>query len=55
MVHDAVLEDEKFQRAECVGIDRMLKGWAKEAMSDEQILTRGAQCFDGLYAALRRL
>ncbi len=55
MVCDADLEDEKFQRGECVGIDRMLKGWAKEGMSDEQILTRGAQCFDGLYAALRRL
>jgi hypothetical protein len=55
MVHDADLEDEKFQRPECIGIDRVLKGWAKEGMSDEQILAQGAACFDGLYAALQRL
>jgi hypothetical protein len=55
MVHDADLEDEKFQRSECIGIDRVLKGWAKGGMSDEQILGQGAQCFDGLYASLQRL
>ena len=55
MVHDADLEDEKFQRAECVGLDRILKGWAKRGMPDEEILARGAGCFDGLYAFLRRL
>ena len=55
MVHDADLEDEKFQRPECIGIDRVLKGWAKEGMPNEQLLVQGAACFDGLYAALRRL
>ena len=30
MIHDADLDDEKFQRTECIGIDRVLKGWAKE-------------------------
>ena len=55
MVHDADLEDEKFQRPECIGIDRVLKGWAKEGRADEQIVAQGAQCFDGLYAALQRL
>ena len=54
MVHDADLEDEKFQRLECVGLDRILKGWAKRGMSDDEILTRGGNCFDGLYAFLRR-
>jgi hypothetical protein len=55
MVHDADLDDAKFQRNECVGIDRVLKGWAKQGMSDEEILTRGFQCFDGLYSFLRRI
>jgi hypothetical protein len=54
MVHDADLEDEKFQRSECIGLDRILKGWAKRGMSDEEILSRGGNCFDGLYAFLRR-
>lgn len=55
MIHDADLDDAKFQRSECIGIDRVLKGWAKEGMSDEEILIQGFQCFDGLYAFLRRL
>jgi len=54
MVHDADLEDEKFQRPECVGLDRILKGWAKRGMPDDEILLRGGNCFDGLYAFLRR-
>jgi hypothetical protein len=55
MIHDADLEDEKFQRPECIGIDRVLKGWAKSGMSDDQILLRGFDCFDGLYSFLQRL
>ena len=55
MVHDADLEDEKFKRSECIGIDRVLKGWAKQGMSDHELLAQGARCFDGLYAALQRL
>jgi len=30
MIHDADLDDDKFERTECVGIDGVLKGWAKE-------------------------
>ncbi len=55
MIHDADLDDAKFQRNECIGIDRVLKGWAKEGMSDNDILTEGFRSFDGLYAFLRRL
>jgi hypothetical protein len=55
MVHDADLEDEKFQRPECIGIDRVLKGWAKQGMPDTKILEQGGACLDGLYAALQRL
>jgi hypothetical protein len=54
MIHDADLDDAKFQRVECVGIDRVLKGWAKEGLPDEQILRRGFECFDALYAFLQR-
>jgi hypothetical protein len=55
MVHDADLEDGKFQRAECLGLDRIFKGWAKSGAPDDEILERGAACFDGLYQFLRRL
>jgi hypothetical protein len=54
MIHDADLEDAKFQRSECIGIDRVLKGWAKEGVPDQEILRRGFECFDALYAFLQR-
>ena len=54
MIHDADLDDAKFQRVECVGIDRVFKGWAKEGLPDEQILRRGFECFDALYSFLQR-
>ncbi|MGE5214454.1 MAG: chromate resistance protein ChrB domain-containing protein [Nitrospirota bacterium] len=54
MIHDADLDDAKYQRVEAVGIDRVLKGWAKEGLSDEEILRRGFQCFDALYAFLQK-
>jgi hypothetical protein len=55
MIHDADLDDAKFERNECIGIDRVLKGWAREGLSDQEILRRGFQCFDALYAFLRRV
>ena len=54
MIHDADLDDDKFQRSECIGIDRVLKGWGREAISDQEILRRGFQCFDALYTFLQR-
>jgi len=54
MIHDADLDDARFQRVEAVGIDRVLKGWAKEGLADEEILRRGFECFDALYAFLQR-
>ena len=54
MIHDADLEDDKFQRTECVGIDCILKGCAKEGLPDEEILRRGFECFDALYSFLQR-
>ena len=54
MIHDADLDDAKFQRIEAVGIDRILKGWAKQGLPDKEILRRGSECFDALYTFLQR-
>jgi len=54
MIHDADLDDAKFQRVECIGLDRVLKGWGKSGMTDDEILTGGFECFDGLYEFLQR-
>jgi len=49
MIHDAVWTTRRFQRVECVGIDRVLR-LGKRGTADEQILRRGFECFDALYA-----
>lgn len=54
MIHDADLEDGKFQTVECIGIDRVLKGWAKSGLSDSDILARGWECFDALYRQMQK-
>ncbi|HSI14198.1 MAG TPA: chromate resistance protein ChrB domain-containing protein [Chthoniobacter sp.] len=50
MIHDADLEDGKFQRPECVGLDLLFKGWSRLGHSDAEILEKGFACFDALYA-----
>ncbi len=52
MVHDADLEDGKFQRTECIGINAVLSGWARTRMSDTELLGKGIECFEGLYQQL---
>ena len=54
IVHDADLGDDKFHRVEGFGLDQILKGWAKQGVSDEEILLRAFQCLDGLHAHLKR-
>jgi hypothetical protein len=54
MVHDTDLEDGKFQTTECIGIDQILKGWAKKGLSDKELLERGGECFDALYQQLQK-
>jgi len=54
MVHDADLEDEKFQRCECIGINAVLTGWARANISDGELLEKGIDCFEGLYRAVRK-
>jgi hypothetical protein len=52
-IHDADLEDDKYGRTEGHTINRILQGWAKNDISDEELLRRGIDLIDGLYAALR--
>ena len=32
---------------EGVGVERVFKGWAKQGLTDQEILTKGFECFDG--------
>ncbi len=52
IVHDADLSDEKFGRAEGLGIDEVLKGWGRMGLPDQEILERGIQLAQGLYSSL---
>ena len=52
MIHDADLEDGKFQRPECIGLDLLFKGWARLGLNDAEILERGFECFGALYSSL---
>ena len=54
MVHDADLEDEKFNRCECIGINAVLSGWARSDIKDPELLEKGIECFEGLYKELRK-
>jgi hypothetical protein len=54
LIHDADLEDDKFHRVEGFGVERIFKGWAKQGLSDPEILSKGFECFDGLYAEFKR-
>src|SRR5437867_12416607 len=48
MMHDADLEDAKFQRAECIGIDRVLRGWAEVGVSVGESVGGGLCWFDAV-------
>jgi hypothetical protein len=52
MIHDADLEDGKYQRPECAGLDLVFKGWALLGLGDAEILVKGFACFDALHAAM---
>jgi hypothetical protein len=49
IIHDADLDDEKFGRPEGKGLDRVLTGWAKQDVPDEDLLQRGMDLIEGLY------
>ncbi len=52
IIHDADLVDGKFGRREGYGIDEILKGWARQGISDRALLDRGMQLIEGLYHSL---
>ena len=52
IIHDADLADQKFGRKEGYGIDEVLKGWARQGISDRDLLERGMQLIEGLYHSL---
>ena len=54
LIHDADLEDDKFHRVEGFGVERIFKGWAKQGLGDQEILSKGFDCFNGLYAEFKR-
>lgn len=49
IIHDADLNDDKYGRAEGMGLDRVLTGWAKQGLSDEELLRRGIDLIEGLH------
>ena len=52
IIHDADLEDEKFGRVEGQGLDKVLTGWAKQDLPDDELLKRGMELIEGLYDSL---
>jgi hypothetical protein len=52
IIHDADLGDEKFGRLEGQGLDKVLNGWGKQDLPDDEILQRGMDLIEGLYEAL---
>ena len=53
IVHEADLGDERFDAPEAPGLDAALRGLAL-VRSDDDVLTVGAELFDGLYEHRRR-
>ncbi len=52
-IHDADLADEHFGRTEALGIDRILDGWNKQGVANEEVLRRGVEMIEGLYNGIR--
>jgi hypothetical protein len=52
-IHDADLADERFGREEALGIDRILDGWNKQGMPNEEVLRKGMEVIEGLYHGIR--
>jgi hypothetical protein len=52
IIHDADLGDEKFGRMEGQGLDKVLNGWAKQDLPDDDLLLRGMDLIEGLYYSM---
>src|ERR1700739_188996 len=51
-IHDADLEDHKYGREEGNVINRILQGWARQDVSDEELLKRGMDLVGGVYVSI---
>jgi hypothetical protein len=54
LIHDADVEDDKYHRVEGFGVEQIFKGWAKQGLVDQEILLKGFECFDALYAHFKK-
>jgi hypothetical protein len=52
IVHEVDLRDQKFRREEARGVDLAVRGLLARSKDDGDVLARGLELFDGLYAAL---
>jgi hypothetical protein len=52
-IHDADFADEHFGRSEALGIDRILDGWNKLGLANEEVLRKGMEMVEGLYNGIR--
>jgi hypothetical protein len=52
-IHDADLDDDKFGRPEGNLINQILQGWAKQGITDEELLRRGMDLTEGLYQSIQ--
>lgn len=53
-IHDADLEDRRFGREEGHTLNRILQGWAKQGVSDDELLKRGMELIEGLFVSLSK-
>jgi hypothetical protein len=54
VIHDADLGDNKFSRSEGQGLDKVLHGWARQDLPDDELLQRGIDLIAGLYESFGR-
>lgn len=52
IIHEIDLRDSKYRRPETEGVELVLKGWRRMALTDIEMETRGLLFFDGLHTAL---
>lgn len=52
IIHEIDLRDSKYHRPEIEGVELVLKGWRRMALTDIEMETRGLLFFDGLHTAL---
>ncbi len=53
-IHDADLEDGKFGRHEGHAMNQILRGWAAQNVSDDELLHRGMDLIEGFYNSIPR-